>query len=88
MLLQKFLAGSLVLLVGHPLVAAPPTSAKPAVQRPFQSIKIFPADILLGSRRSSQRIVVQGFYADGYSEDITIKARIAVGDSNIAQVSS
>ncbi len=32
--------------------------------------------------------MVQGFYADGYSEDITSKAKIAVGDAKIAQVAS
>ena len=69
-------------------MAAPPPSPKPAVQKPFQSIKIFPAEILLGSRRTSQRIVVQGFYADGYSEDVTAKAKVAVGDAKIAQVAS
>ena len=88
MLLQKLLAVSLVLLVVHPLMAAPRPSTKIAVQKPFQSIKVFPAEIVLGSRRSSQRIVVQGFYADGYSEDITAKAKVAVGDAKIAQVAS
>jgi len=88
MLQQKLLAVSLVLLVGHPLMAVPTPSAKPAAQKPFQSIKIFPAEVVLGSRRSSQRIVVQGFYADGYSEDITAKAKLAVGDGKIAQVTS
>ncbi len=66
-------------------MAAQPPSTKPAVQKPFQSIKIFPSEIVLGSRRSSQRIVVQGFYADGYSEDLTAKAKVAVGDPKIAR---
>jgi len=88
MLLQKLLAGSLVFLVGLPLIAAPAPSAKPSVQRPFQAIKIFPSEIVLGSRSSSQRIVVQGFYPDGYSEEITAKAKLAVGDGKIAQVTS
>ena len=82
--LQKLLACSLVLLVSLPLMAAQPPSTKPAVQKPFQSIKVFPSEIVLASRRSSQRIVVQGFYADGYSEDITAKAKVAVGDPKIA----
>src|SRR5688500_20250214 len=88
MLPLKLLAVSLVLLLVHPLMAAPPPSAKVAVQKPFQSIKVFPAEIVLASRRSSQRIVVQGFHADGYSEDITSKAKVAVGDAKIAQVAS
>jgi hypothetical protein len=65
MLLQRVLAVSLVLLVGFPLMAAQSPSTRPAVES-FQSIKIFPSEIVLGSRRSSQRIVIQGFRADGY----------------------
>src|SRR4030095_7882576 len=86
MLLQRLLAVSLVFLVGFPLMAAQSPPTKPAAQKPFQSIKIFPSEIVLGSRRTSQRIVVQGFYADGYSEDITAKAKVGVGDATIAQV--
>ncbi len=86
--LQKLLACSLVLLVSFPLMAAQPPSTKPAVQKPFQSIKVFPPEIVLASRRSSQRIVVQGFYADGYSEDLTAKAKVVVGDQKIAGVAS
>src|SRR5690349_8412627 len=86
MLLQKFLAVSLILLIEHPFVAAVLPS-KPAVN-PFQSIKIFPSQVVLGSRRSTQRIVVQGYYADGYSEDITAKAKVVIGNAKIAKVAS
>ena len=89
MRLQKLLAVSLVFSGWlYPLAMAARRSSKPVVQNPFRSIKIFPSEIVLGSRRSSQRIVVQGFYADGYSEDITAKAKVAIGDAKIAQVAS
>src|SRR5262245_28102140 len=88
MLLQRVLAVSLVLLVGFPLMAAQSPSTKPAAQKLFQTIKIFPSDIVLGSRRSSQRIVIQGFRADVYSEDITAKAKVAIGDDKIAQAAA
>src|SRR5262245_31315691 len=89
MLVQRLLAASLLLLlVGDLSIAAPPESTKPTVQKPFQSIKLFPTEIVLGGRRSSQRIVVQGFYADGYSEDVTANAKFVVGNTKIAQVSS
>ncbi|MCI0419762.1 MAG: DUF1549 domain-containing protein, partial [Acidobacteria bacterium] len=88
MFLQRFLSAVLILLVGAPLLAAPSNSQKASVQKPFQSIKIFPSEVVLGSRRSSQRIIVQGFYADGYSEDITAKAKLAPADAKIARVAS
>lgn len=88
MLLKKlFFSFVLICLVRFPS-SATPAPPKPAVQKLFQSIKIFPSEIVLGSRRSSQRVVVQGFYADGYSEDITAKAKVSVGDAKIAQVAS
>ena len=88
---QKLMSGFLLdSLVGLPLFANPNTLAPPksAVQKLFQSIKIFPSEIVLGNRSSSQRIVVQGFYPDGYSEDITAKANVSVGDAKTAQVAS
>jgi len=88
MLLQKLLVISLILLLDHPVIAAAPSSAESAVQKPFQSIKIFPGDVLLASRRSRQRILVQGYYADGYSEDITNRVKLAIGDGKVARVAS
>ena len=81
MLLKKlFFSFVLICLVRFP-ASATLASPKPSVQKLFQSIKIFPAEVVLGSRRSGQRIVVQGLYADGYSEDITAKAKVSVGDA-------
>lgn len=49
------------------------------VASPYQtlrSITIYPSEIILGSQRARQRLVIQGTYANGYSEDLTSKAQI------------
>ena len=62
------------------------TQAEPPA--PLVEIKIFPSEILLGGARSNQRILVQGYYADGYSEDLTEKARLQTPNSKIVKIES
>jgi Protein of unknown function (DUF1553)/Protein of unknown function (DUF1549) len=66
--------------------AASPTRS--AASKTLQSIKIYPAEVFLGSSRSAQRLLVQGYYADGYSEDLTAKAKLSAADSQIVKVES
>jgi hypothetical protein len=75
---------SLVALANTPLSK----TFKSGSQRILQSLKVYPEDIFLGSRRSSQRLVVQGYYRDGYSEDLTAKVKITAADPTIAKLDS
>ncbi len=81
------LTGIVLVALSFPLPASTNSRSKAVAEKPFQSIRIFPSEIVLGSRRASQQVVVQGFYADGYSEDVTAKAKIAVANAKIVQVS-
>ena len=53
-----------------------------------EKIRIFPETISLSSQRARQQIVVQAYYADGYSEDITAKSRITPDHPGIIRVDS
>lgn len=52
----------------------------------LQKLTIYPSQIVLGSRRASQRLVIQGTYADGYSEDLTSKAQILSDSPTIVRI--
>ncbi len=80
---NKVWPGLLLLIAG--LAQSQPLTA--ATQR-IESLKIFPSEIQLCSQRAEQGIIVQAFYADGYSEDLTAKAKLAVADPKIAQISN
>ena len=49
-------------------------------------IRILPASISLVSPRFTQRLVVEGTFADGHQEDLTSKARLSSSDLRIALV--
>jgi hypothetical protein len=75
-----------------PFLAAPntpaPSAKKTVAPSALKSLTIYPADVFLGGRRTSQRLVVQGYYTDGYSEDLTAKAEITTADPRVVQVKS
>jgi len=52
----------------------------------LQRIVIYPSNILLGSSRASQKLVIQGIYADGYSEDLTSKAKILSDTPSVVRI--
>src|SRR5207237_10006804 len=37
----------------------------------LRKIEIFPSQVFLGGQRNTQQLVVEGYYADGYAEDLT-----------------
>jgi hypothetical protein len=49
-------------------------------------IRLLPASITLVSPRFTQRLVVEGTFADGHQEDLTSKARLFSSDSRVALV--
>ncbi|HEX4231539.1 MAG TPA: DUF1549 domain-containing protein [Bryobacteraceae bacterium] len=49
-------------------------------------IEILPSSIELVGPRYSQRVVVEGTFADGHQEDVTSEAKIVSSDSNIALI--
>lgn len=69
-------------------VAVDHKTAAPAA-RPLASltrIELLPAAISIMGPRYSQRLVVEGTFADGHQEELTSRAKIAVSDPRIAQV--
>src|SRR6185437_1007163 len=69
--------------------AAPPATLAEPVNYPksaLAKIDILPASIALVGPRYSQRLVVEGTFADGHQEDLTAQAQITSSDGNIASV--
>ncbi|MEW5976224.1 MAG: DUF1549 domain-containing protein [Acidobacteriota bacterium] len=83
--LVVLLAAAPAVLAGDRNVAAS-QSGLPAAPQVLQSLKIYPSAITLGSARATQRLVVQGTYADGFSEDLTRKASIVSSDPSVIRV--
>src|SRR5205807_1146519 len=71
---------------GPPLTPRPVTARLPARPAALVNIRILPASIELVSPRFTQRLVVEGTFADGRLEDITSKAGLSTSDSRIALV--
>lgn len=80
--------GIVLVSLNFPLHASSNTPSKAGAEKTLQSIEIFPSEIVLGGQRASQRVVVQGFYADGYAEDVTAKAKIKAADPKLLQVAA
>src|SRR5215475_6869661 len=47
-------------------------------------IEIVPASISLIGRHSSQRLLVEGTFADGHEEDVTSQVKLSVTDTKVA----
>ncbi|HXE15294.1 MAG TPA: DUF1549 domain-containing protein [Bryobacteraceae bacterium] len=65
-----------------PPVATPVTYSKSALTK----IELLPSSIEFVGPRYSQRLVVEGTFADGHQEDLTSQAQIASSDSKITLV--
>jgi hypothetical protein len=65
-------------------------AATKAVSQPssIEKIRIYPESIALSGQRARQQIVVQAYHADGYSEDITSKAKIVPDRPELIRVDS
>jgi len=64
----------------------PGTSLNASQDAPLESIRIFPSEIHLGNQRSSQRIVVEGYYANGYSQDLSASAKVTSANSAVIRI--
>lgn len=65
-----------------PPVAIPVIYPKAALTK----IDVLPRSIEFAGPRYSQRLVVEGTFADGHQEDLTSQAQIAISDSKVALV--
>src|SRR2546422_7402209 len=52
----------------------------------LKKIEIFPSLVFLGGQRNTQQLVVEGYYADGYAEDLTPLVQIYSDDPSIVRV--
>ncbi|MFN8009115.1 MAG: DUF1549 domain-containing protein, partial [Terriglobia bacterium] len=91
----KFFCLSFLRVIGTGLLAFLSEAPCPAFAKaeavppaPLISIKIFPTDVTLKGPRSSQRLLIQGTYEDGYSEDLTSQAKLEVLDPTLARIDS
>ena len=62
------------------------TSAHAASLATLSKIEILPSSISIMGPRYSQRVIVEGLFADGHQEDLTSRAKLAVSDPRTAQV--
>jgi hypothetical protein len=67
----------------HKTTASTPRSAS---QSSLTKIEILPAAISMIGPRYSQRLVIEGTFADGHQEELTARAAVAVSDPKVAQV--
>lgn len=89
-----FGSGAMV-LAGDPVddpaakpIAAPVSTRTPAAEPNSlapESIKVFPADIHLSTSRDRQSVVVQAFFANGLTEDVTDKAEWKVSGGEVVK---
>lgn len=79
-----FLLFTILISVNVTLAASKAVNQPPSAEK----IRIYPETITLSSRRARQQIVVQAYYAGGYSEDITARAKIIPDHPGIIQVES
>lgn len=57
-----------------------------AQQASLHSLQIYPSTVVLATPRARQRLLVQGFYSDGYSEDLTDKAKITSANPSLVRL--
>jgi hypothetical protein len=65
---------------------APPVEPVSYPKSALARIDILPASISFAGPRYSQRLVVEGTFADGHQEELTTQAQITSSDGNIAAV--
>ena len=76
----------LLLLASASGLGASDKTASANQKSTLQTLTIYPSQIALGSQRASQRLVIQGTYADGYSEDLTSKAQIRSDNPSVVRI--
>jgi hypothetical protein len=62
------------------------SSAVAAAQAPLASLEVFPPDINLETARDRQSFIVQAWFADGLSRDVTAEAKVAVANAALVKV--
>src|ERR1039457_3679207 len=66
--------------------AAPSAAQHSSSPAALTRIEILPASVSMIGPRYSQRLLVEGTFADGHQEELTSRATIAVSDLKVAQV--
>jgi hypothetical protein len=56
-----------------------------AAQSPLTSLEVFPPDINLESARDRQSFVVQAWFADGLSRDVTDEAKVSIANAALVR---
>jgi hypothetical protein len=80
-LTQVFLSCFVAFTIGFPK-----TSSGSSQDPPLKSMRILPSEVFLGSQRASQRLIVQGYYTDGYSKDLTSSAQLSSANPNVIRI--
>ena len=57
-----------------------------AAQAPMTSLEVFPPDINLETARDRQSFIVQAWFADGLSRDVTAEAKVAIANPALAKL--
>jgi len=57
-----------------------------AAQAPLTSLEVFPPDINLETARDRQSFIVQAWFADGLSRDVTAEAKVALANAALVKV--
>src|SRR4249920_1802039 len=57
-----------------------------AAQSPLTSLEVFPPDVNLETSRDRQSFVVQAWFADGLSRDVTAEAKATLANPMLARV--
>lgn len=64
------------------------TSGIAVAQAPMTSLEVFPPDINLETARDRQSFIVQAWFADGLSRDVTAEAKVAVANPALVKLNS
>ncbi len=70
------------------LAALALTAASAAAQSPLASLEVFPPDVNLETSRDRQSFVVQAWFADGLSRDVTAEAKVAFANPALVKLTS
>jgi hypothetical protein len=57
-----------------------------SAQSPLTSLEVFPPDVNLETARDRQSFIVQAWFADGLSRDVTAEAKIAIANPALARL--
>jgi uncharacterized protein DUF1549/uncharacterized protein DUF1553 len=78
---------SLVFCSIHPgLIASEPIRQEDTPLETLAKIEIYPSQVFLGGQRSTQQLVVEGYFADGFEEDLTSQVSLRSDNPAIVRV--